>query len=274
MNSGLLATLLVGGLAIGGTVGYFAGSQQGKTDAVKGIQACNGEGSGQLFLINGKTYSKDQMGSEFQSRLFNVEKESFHKKEGILKEQALRIALAKDTSDLSKLPPVEELLPDAQVTDAEMKKFFEENKARLPPNATFDQFKDRIAMFMKQQKKGEGFQNKWAELSKTGAIKLLVSEPAAPLVSIPVESFPTLGDANAKHTLVEISDYLCPHCQTTHTAVKKALKDLGSDVKLVQINFSLRPSQLGGSIIEGGYCAAQQGQDQFWKYHNTAFEGK
>ena len=274
MNAGLLATLLVGGLGIGGAVGFVAGSNQGKTDAVKGMHTHAEGGQTQLFIINGKTYSKDQLGADFQSQLFNVEKESYHKKEGLLKEQALRIALAKDVSDLSKLPPIEQLLPDPEVSDAEMKKFFDENKARLPPNAAFDQFKDRISMFMKQQKKGEGFQTKWTELEKAGKIKLLVTEPAAPLVSIPVDKFPSLGNAGAKYTLVEISDYLCPHCQKMHTTVKKALKELGSDYKLVQINFSLRPSQLSGSLVEAGFCASQQGQDQFWKFHDAAFEGK
>ncbi|SMF12924.1 DsbA family protein [Pseudobacteriovorax antillogorgiicola] len=274
MNAGLLATLLIGGLGIGGTVGYLAGSNQGKSEAVKGIQACAEGGSSQLFMIEGKTYGRDDLGSDFQSKLYNVERESFHKKEGILKEQALRIALAKDKSDLSKLPPLDELLPEPTVSDADMKAFFEENKARLPPNANFEQFKDRIAMFMKQQKKGEGFQEKWHDLEHDGKIKLLVRAPIAPVVSIPVEKYPSMGEASAKNVLVEISDYLCPHCQQIHSSVKQAMKDLGSDIRLVQINFALRPDKLSGSLIEGGFCAAQQGQEQFWKYHNAAFEGK
>ena len=74
--------------------------------------------------------------------------------------------------------------------------------------------------------------------------------------------------------MVEISDYLCPHCQQSYPDVKAALKELGNDVKFVQINFSLRPSKLSGSLIEGAYCASQQGDEQFWKYHDAAFAKK
>lgn len=273
MNPGLLATLLVGGLAIGGAVGYLTGSNQGKSDAVKGVAACS-EGGSQLFIVNGKPYDREAFDSTFQSKLHSVEKENFHKKEGILKEQALKVAMAKDTSDLSKLPELDSLLPASEVTDAEVKTFFDENKARLPPDAKLDSFKDRISMFLKQQKKGETFQKKWEEFTGNGTIKLLIREPSAPLVAIPTENFPTKGNKSAKNVVVEISDYLCPHCQKMQPSVEAAVESLGDKVKFVQINFSLRPDKLSGTIVEGAFCASQQGEEQFWKFHKVAFEGK
>lgn len=272
MNAGLLVTLLVGGLGIGGAVGYLAGSEKGRDQAVQGIQACPEGGSdSQLFMIDGKTYKTTDLGSEFQSRLYTVDKENYGKKEALIREQAMRVALSKDRSDLSKLAPLEELLPKPQVSDDDVKKFFDENKQRLPPNATLEQFKDRIAGFLAQQKQGEGFQKQWAELEKSGKVKLLVREPLAPLVSVPVEKFPSMGSKSAPNVLVEISDYLCPHCQHAYKPVKEAVKELGGQLRLVQINFALRPDKLSGSLVGGAFCASEQGEEQFWKYHDVAF---
>lgn len=277
MNSGLVATLLVGGLAVGGTVGYIAGNQQGKKSAISSLKVGSSDnGNEVLFLFKDKTYTKQDLPSADQSRLYSIEHDGFHQKEGFLKEFAMRLALADakgQAKDLASLPNLEALLDKPTPSDEELKKFFEENKERLPPNTKFEEIKPRLVQFLTNQKMAEVFQNKWAELESNSVIKLLAAKPVAPIVSLPIEKFPQLGKADAKHTLVEVSDYLCPHCQSMHPEVKKLVASLGDKIKLVQINLSLRPGQLSGSLAEGSYCAQEQGNDAFWKYHNTAFEG-
>ena len=278
MNSGLLVTLLVGGLGIGGTVGYVMGMDQGKAAAVQPVHegaVAAGEPQG-LFKIDSKVYTTEDVESDLKNQIYSTDKESFHKKESMLKEYSLRLVLAaeKGKAKDGDLPPLEELLPKAEVTEASMKEFFEQNKNRLPPDAKFEDFKPRLEQFLVRQEQANVFQSTYDKYASSGKIKLLVSHPVAPIVDVPVEKYPQLGDASAPNVLVEVSDYLCPHCQQTHTDIKKALKELGKDVKLVQMNFSLRPGMLSGSIIEGAYCAQKQGNDQFWKYHDVAFEPK
>ena len=38
------------------------------------------------------------------------------------------------------------------------------------------------------------------------------------------------------------------------------------------MNFSLDPNGLSGQLIKGAYCAQEEGEQAFWKYHNAAFE--
>lgn len=279
MNAGLLATLLVGGLGIGGTVGYVMGMDSGKAAAIQPVRegaATTGADSQGLFVIDSKVYTADDVDAELKNRLYSTDKESYHKKEGMLKEYSLRLVLAaeKGKGKDGELPPLDELLPEAKVTEASMKEFFEQNKSRLPPDAKFEDFKPRLEQFLMRQEQANVFQKTYDKYADAGKIKLLVSHPIAPIVDIPVDKYPQLGKASAPNVLVEVSDYLCPHCQQTHTEIKKALKELGDDVKLVQMNFSLRPGKLSGSIIEGAYCASKQGNEEFWKYHNVAFEPK
>ena len=192
MNSGLLATLLVGGLGIGGAVGYLVGLDKGKAEGVSAVSVSSSGQSSEVFLVNGKVYKKEDLDSEFQNRLYGTERESYHKVEGVLKEYALRLALAGQKGDVNpaQVPPLEELLPAPKVSDQAMKEFFEQNKSRLPPNAKFEDFKPRLEQFLGKQEYAKAFQDKFNELEKAGKVKLLVSKPIAPLVSIPVDKFP------------------------------------------------------------------------------------
>ncbi len=280
MNVGLMVTLLVGGLGIGGTVGYVLGLDQGKKQTVSTLGATtahseSSQGGQQLFYFNNKVYTTTDLPADLQSRLYNREMEGYRQSEGMVKEFAMRLALAtakNKPTDFDKLPELQDLLDKPEVDDAELKAFFEENKSRLPANTSFEQIKPRLEQFLANQKAAGVFQEKWEAMEKDGTIKLLLAHPVAPLVSIPENEFPTKGSDQAAYTLVEVSDYLCPHCQSVHPQVVEAVKELGDKVKFVQINFSLRPNQLSGSMIQGAYCAQKLGNDQFWKYHNTAFE--
>lgn len=276
MNAGLLATLLVGGLGIGGTVGYLVGLDKGKVEGVQSVSISPSSESSEVFLVNGKMYSKEDLDGDFQNRLYRAEQEAFHKVEATLREYSMRIALAaeKGDIDLKNIPPLEELLPPATVSDEKMKAFFEENKNRLPPNAKFEDFKPRLQQFLSKQESAKVFQEKFDEYEEAGKIKLLVSKPIAPLVSIPIDDYPQMGNPKSPNVLVEASDYLCPHCQQSYKTVKDAIKALGQDIKFVQINYSLRPDKLSGSLIQGAYCASEQGSEQFWKYHDVAFQNK
>ncbi|MFW7377327.1 MAG: DsbA family protein [Oligoflexus sp.] len=278
MNVGLLVTLLVGGLGLGGTLGYFFGQDQGRKNAITNLQITqNQEGEEKLFLIKDKVYTTSDLPSELQMRIHNAERETFGQKEGLLKEYALRLALAERKGgeyDPNNLPELEVLMTPPDVSEAEMKKFYEENKDRLPPNTEYDQIKDRLKQFLVNQKGAEVFHKEWDSFVHSGDVKLLVAGPVAPMVTIPIEKFPTMGAENASHTLVEVSDYLCPHCQTVHPQVKEALKELDGQVRLVQINFALRPDNLSGSLAEGAFCAQKQGDESFWKYHDLAFSGE
>ncbi len=276
MNAGLMVTLLVGGLGIGGTVGYLVGLDKGKVEGVQSVNITPSPTSSEVFMVKGKMYKKEELDSEFQNRLYRAQQEAYHKMEATLKEYALRIAFAseKGSVDTENIPPLEQLLPPVTVSEQKMKEFFEENKSRLPPNAKFEDFKPRLQQFLSKQESAKVFQDKFNAYEKEGTIKLVISKPIAPLVSIPIEEFPFKGNPQAKNILVEASDYLCPHCQSSYKMVKDAVKALGQDIRFVQINYSLRPDKLSGSLIQGSYCASQQGQEQFWKYHDVAFQDK
>ncbi len=274
MNSGLMVSVLVGGLGIGGAVGYMAGAATRNKAATSSASSSGAASDTAWFSYDGQTYDTASLPTGVQTSLYQVELEGYNQKQAQLREFVVRLALAKEQnkfSSVDKLPPLEELLPTSPATDEEAKAFFEANKDRVPPGTTFEQLSGRIKEVLANEKRVKSFNEKFEKLQADGKFKMLAKEPVPPIVDIPVANFPSRGAASATHTLVEISDYLCPHCQQMAPQVKQLADKFAGKLKVVQINFALRPTQLSGTMVEGGFCAEKQGVEAFWKFHESAF---
>ena len=281
-SNGKVIGVLVGGIGLGAVLGA-AGMNLFKTKAGSRFASgaagtCSVEGasnsSAALFELDGKSYSRDDLPTDVKDTLFQIQNQSFESTANFAKEVALRMALAQDSGekvDATSLPQLKNLLKSDKVSDDELKKFYEANKQSIPPGTSFDQIKPQLEQFLVAQKVGEVARTRVAELQEKGRLKLLVTPPIAPVVQLNVEPYPSKGASDARVTLVEVSDYLCPHCRTMKPEIEEALKEHGSKVKFVQINFALRPQGLSGALARGGYCAQQQGGESFWKYHDKAF---
>ncbi|WP_141732587.1 DsbA family protein [Oligoflexus tunisiensis] len=271
MSSGLLVSVLIGGLGIGGAVGYMAGATTKKAGAPTTSSSTAPAQNTAWFSYDGQTYDTASLPSQVQSAIYQADMEAHNQKLGMVREFAMRIALSKEQgkfTSLDKLPQLDTLLTFTPPTDAQAKEFFEQNKDKVQ-GMSYEQIAPRIKEFMAQQGKMQTFQKEWDRLTKSGKLKILAQEPGSPSVNIPVEMFPSRGAGS--DVLVEISDYLCPHCAEVQPEIKKLEEKLKGKIKFVQINFALRPTQLSGAIAEGAFCASKQNNEAFWKYHDAAF---
>lgn len=274
MSSGLLVSVLVGGLGIGGAVGYVAGAATRSPAPAASSSASSAVANTQWFTYDGKTYDTASLPKQLQTGLYQTDLEAYNQKIAIIREFAVRLALAQEQkkfTTLDKLPSLNELLPPATVSDADAKAFYEANKDKIPPGATYEQLAPRIKELLANEGRGKTFTATLDKLQNDKKLQILAKEPVAPVTEIPVADFPQRGASSDKNVLVEISDYLCPHCQEVAPEIEKLFDKYGKDVKFVQINFSLRPDKLSGTLVQSAYCAAKQGQDAFWKFHKTAF---
>ncbi|MBI3290957.1 DsbA family protein [Candidatus Falkowbacteria bacterium] len=78
------------------------------------------------------------------------------------------------------------------------------------------------------------------------------------------------GNANAKITMIEYSDFQCPFCQRHAPTLSQLLDQYGDDIRLVYRHFpltSIHPQ--AQKSAEASECAAEQGK--FWEYHDILF---
>lgn len=110
-----------------------------------------------------------------------------------------------------------------------------------------------------------------------GAVPTAPTAPTAPSgpVDVSLDDDPVLGDADAKVTIVEFSDYECPFCgryfTQTYPQLKKDYVDTGK-VKIVFRDYPLPFHSNAQKAAEAAECADDQGK--FWEMHNKLFSNQ
>ena len=101
--------------------------------------------------------------------------------------------------------------------------------------------------------------------------------PAAPAPSAVTATPPPVtgedhirGNANAKITMIEYSDFECPFCSRHKPTLDQVLSQYGDDVRLIYRHFpltSIHPN--AQKSAEASECAGEQGK--FWEFHDLLF---
>lgn len=94
--------------------------------------------------------------------------------------------------------------------------------------------------------------------------------------TVGVGNLPPLGDANAKVTLIEFSDYECPFCarffNDAEMQIKKEYVDKGL-LKFYYRDFPLTQIHPGAQkAAEAARCAGDQ--NKYWEYHDALFQNQ
>ena len=82
---------------------------------------------------------------------------------------------------------------------------------------------------------------------------------------------PVKGAATAPVTIVEFSDFQCPHCKDAQPAIEKLLT-AHPEVKFVFQNFPLAMHDWARKAASYADCVARTNKDAFWKFSGDVFE--
>jgi protein-disulfide isomerase len=94
----------------------------------------------------------------------------------------------------------------------------------------------------------------------------LLEEP----VKIPVDGAPVKGQADARITLVEFSDFECPYCSAAEKQVDIVMAAYPKDLKLVYKQFPLSMHPHAEIAAEASLAAREQGK--FWEMYEVLFK--
>jgi protein-disulfide isomerase len=153
-------------------------------------------------------------------------------------------------------------------TDAEIAKFYADNKAKIPGELAA--VSNQIASYLQEQDR-QRLERALSARLRTGAnIRLLISEPPLPVQSISVDDDPVRGDANAAVTIVEFTDFQCPSCAAMQPILDEVLKSYGTKVRLVIRDFPLARHADARKAAEAANAAHAQGK--FFEYTTLLFK--
>ena len=153
----------------------------------------------------------------------------------------------------------------SQATEADVKKFYEDNKSRI--QQPFDDIKDRIAAYLGQRAEQQREQTFLRELRDRYHVAIALEPPR---VEVSADNNPALGPKDAKITIIEFSDFECPYCRRVQPTLKRLLKEYEGQIRLVFRDFPLSMHQHAQKAAEAAQCAWEQ--DKFWPYHDKLFE--
>ncbi|MGH9701861.1 MAG: thioredoxin domain-containing protein, partial [Candidatus Acidiferrales bacterium] len=84
---------------------------------------------------------------------------------------------------------------------------------------------------------------------------------------------PSRGPANARVTVVDFSDFECPHCAELQKILKLTIPKY-PQVRFVFKDFPLQQHPWAMTAALAGRCAYMQSPDAFWKVHDSIFENQ
>ena len=95
--------------------------------------------------------------------------------------------------------------------------------------------------------------------------------PQAPQ-TFDLKSSPVRGDASAPVTLVEFSDFQCPHCKHLQPVLEQLLEEYRGQVKLYFKNYPITRAHPDAATAAAAALAAGK-QGKFWPFHDKLFGG-
>jgi len=155
-----------------------------------------------------------------------------------------------------------------QPTDAEIGKFYSENKTRI--KADLDSIRGQLASYLQEQERQRLEASLSDSLRKGANIRILISAPEPPVQSISVDDDPARGDAAAPVTIVEFTDFQCPSCAAMQPVLDDVLKSYGNKVRFVVRDFPLRQHTFARKAAEAANAANAQGK--FFEYAALLFK--
>ncbi|MEW5741757.1 MAG: DsbA family protein [Myxococcota bacterium] len=156
-------------------------------------------------------------------------------------------------------------------TEAEMRKLFEQVKARLPEGVTFDDVKPQLAQAVGREAKSKRAQEIFDQLKKDANFTVTLEAPPRPRKVVEAIG-PSKGNEKAAVTIIEFADFECPYCSRAAATVEKVMAAYEGKVRLVFRHFPLSFHEKAPKAAEAGACADEQGK--FWALHDALFESQ
>jgi protein-disulfide isomerase len=155
-------------------------------------------------------------------------------------------------------------------TEAEVAKFYEENKARI--NGDLNTVRNQVALYLQNENRQRLERELSDKLRKNANVRWLITEPPQPVQNISVDDDPARGSVNAPVTIVEFTDFQCPACAAMHPVLEEVLKSYGDKVRFVVRDFPLNQHENARKAAEAADAANEQGK--FFEYIAILFKNQ
>jgi protein-disulfide isomerase len=228
-----------------------------------------------LAAVNGEPIRVDTINERIRSYEYKMQMRIFSVRKQVL-DRRINDLLIVAEANKRKIGPEEIVRAEitdkiAAPSDADVTKFYEENKARI--RGGLADARTAIVTYLQQQQQ-EKLETALAEKLRASAkLQILLKEPEPPTLKISLANGASRGDPNAAVTIVEFTDFQCSACGAMYPVVEEVLKTYGNRVHFVIRNFPLtRAHPNAFNAAQAAEAAKIQGK--FWEYIDLLFHNQ
>ena len=227
-----------------------------------------------LAEVDGVAITADEVDKPLASQLSKLEEQIYNLKlqriEALINEKLLTKEAAKRNLTVPALLDAEVTAKVGLVTEQEIEKFYQDNKAQIKGEQA--QVRDQIRAFLQNQKLAAKREEFLRSLRAQANVVVNLKAPPIQRVEVSVQGAPFKGGEKAAVTIVEFSDFHCPFCQRVVPTLAQLESKYGDKIKLVFRDFPVEQLHPGATKAhEAARCANEQGK--FWPYHDKLFAG-
>jgi len=238
------------------------------------VNAPNLPSSAVLATVDGKPITVSDFNERLKPYLYKLQHEIYDGEMHALDMRINEMLLDAEAKRQNKTP---EDIYKAEVgskahepTDAEVTKFYNDNKARIQGDLASVR-KDIVDLLTAQQL--NRLESEFAQRLRASAnVQIFLKEPQPPILAISTSDSPARGDISAPVTIVEFTDFQCSACAAMYPVIEDAIKTYGNRVRLVVRNFPLSMHPNARKAAEAASAANAQGK--FFEYIAVLFRNQ
>jgi protein-disulfide isomerase len=228
-----------------------------------------------LAEVNGQPISQEEIDKAIAGQLGKLQEQIYNLRrqrlEAVIRDRLLAQEAAKRSISVQKLLDAEVTSKVGLVTEEEIERFYQANKARFKADVDEAAIRDQIRGQLQGQKITAQRDAFLQSLRKGAKVAVNLEPPPVVRVEVPINGAPVRGVANAPVTIVEFSDFHCPFCKRVLPTLKEIEAKYGDKVKLAFRDYPIDGLHPGArKAHEAARCAHEQGK--FWAYHDVLFD--
>jgi protein-disulfide isomerase len=228
-----------------------------------------------LASVNGQPIRVEAINERMKSYVYKLERRIYAVRKQILDRRINDLLILAEATK-RKVGPEEIVRTEItekikQPTEAEIAKFYAENKERI--NGDLASTRTGISTYLQQQQQ-EQLEKELADRLRAGAkLQLLLKEPEPAAMNVAIGNGAVRGDPNATVTVIEFTDFQCSACGAMYPVMEDVLKPYGNRVRFVIRNFPLTRAH-ENAMRAAQAAEAAKAQGKFWEYIDLLFKNQ
>ena len=160
-----------------------------------------------------------------------------------------------------------------KVTIADIDAYYHQNLDKLSGiKKSTPEIKQQIEAYLINVKRDKAIRDYITPLFEKYAVTNMYQPPKLPTANVDITDSPSWGPFDAKVTIVEFSDYLCPSCRKAHVMTKKIKEKYKGKIRWIFKDYPLPKHKGADYLAMAARCAGDQ--NRFWEFQDILFDYK